>query len=108
MSKRMETIKRLAETDEYWKGYLDGMRHTREADAAEWGEYARLAEARLDRAEKPHRALFMSDKISMDEARVKASIERSAAAQAVLDSISAGDWDNERSPAPPTATKKRL
>lgn len=75
MSKRLEAIKRLAETDDYWKGYLDGMRRTREADAAEWGEYARLAEARLDRAEKPRRASFMSDKISMDEARARAMRE---------------------------------
>lgn len=78
MSKRMETIKRLAETDDYWKGYLDGMRRTREADTAEWGEYARLAEARLDRAEKPRRASFMSDKISMEEAREKVRVENAA------------------------------
>lgn len=49
MSKRMETIKRLAETDPYWRGYLDGMNRTREADASEYAEYARLLNARLDR-----------------------------------------------------------
>ena len=46
MSKRLETIKRLAETDDYWKGYLDGLNRTRERDNAEWAEYARLAMAR--------------------------------------------------------------
>ena len=50
MSKRLETIKRLAETDDYWKGYLDGLNRTREADAVEWREYARLMQARLARA----------------------------------------------------------
>ena len=49
MSKRLEMIKRLAETDDYWKGYLDGLNRTREADAVEWREYARLTQARLDR-----------------------------------------------------------
>ena len=50
MSRRLETIKRLAETDDYWKGYLDGLNRTREADAVEWREYARLMQARLARA----------------------------------------------------------
>ena len=49
MSKRIETIKRLAETDPYWKGYIDGLNRTREADATEYAEYARLMQARLDR-----------------------------------------------------------
>ena len=42
-------IKRLAETDDYWKGYLDGLNRTREADAVEWREYVRLMQARIDR-----------------------------------------------------------
>ena len=46
MSKRMEMIERLAETDDYWKGYLDGLNRTREVDDAEWREYARLTAAR--------------------------------------------------------------
>lgn len=50
MSKHLETIKRLAETDDYWKGYLDGLNRTREADAVEWREYARPTRARLARA----------------------------------------------------------
>ena len=50
MSKRIETIKRLAETDPYWKGYIDGLNRTREADATEYAEYARLMQARLARA----------------------------------------------------------
>ncbi|MDN5655651.1 MAG: hypothetical protein L0G46_11290 [Kocuria sp.] len=53
MSKRIETIKRLAETDPYWKGYIDGMDRTREADHAEYAEYARLVQARLDRTADP-------------------------------------------------------
>ena len=49
MRKPIETITRLAETDPYWKGYIDGMNRTREADATEYAEYARLMQACRDR-----------------------------------------------------------
>lgn len=45
-----------------------------EARSADFAEHARLIEARLDRANR--RASFMSDKISMDEAREKARLDR--------------------------------
>ena len=48
MNTRLDTIKRLAESDPYWRGYLDGMNHAHENDAAAH-EYARLMQARLDR-----------------------------------------------------------
>lgn len=34
MTDRLDTIKRLAQTDPYWKGYLDGMRVRHLTDAA--------------------------------------------------------------------------
>lgn len=54
MSTRLATIKRLAESDPYWRGYLDGLadRHAiRRAAVTDdaWREYARLTQARLDR-----------------------------------------------------------
>ena len=57
MSTRLSTIKRLAESDPYWRGYLDGLadRHAiRRAAATDdaWREYARLTQARLDRAKE--------------------------------------------------------
>ena len=58
MNARMETIRRLAESDPYWRGYLDGMadrhaiRRTEYTDDA-WREYARLTQARLDRNADP-------------------------------------------------------
>ena len=48
MSARMDTIKRLAESDPYWRGYLDGMTAAHH-DSSAAHEYARLAQARLDR-----------------------------------------------------------
>ena len=48
MSARMETIRRLAESDPYWRGYLDGMTAAHHDNSAAH-EYARLAQARLDR-----------------------------------------------------------
>ena len=54
MNARMETIRRLAESDPYWRAYLDGMidRHAIRRDEPReeaWSEYARLMQARLDR-----------------------------------------------------------
>ena len=54
MNARMETIRRLAESDPYWSAYLDGMidRHAIRRDEPReeaWSEYARLMQARLDR-----------------------------------------------------------
>src|SRR5699024_3902128 len=48
MSARMETIKRLAESDPYWRGYLDGMTAAHHDNSAAH-EYARLSQARIDR-----------------------------------------------------------
>ena len=48
MSTRMETIKRLAESDPYWRGYLDGMTAAHHDNSAAH-EYARLSQARIDR-----------------------------------------------------------
>ena len=87
MSTRLEMIKRLAVTDAYWAAYLDGMNdahHVGEVavQSADFAEHARLIEARLDRANR--RALFMADKLSMDEARLKVAEE----------------WDDDWSPTP--------
>lgn len=54
MNTRLDTIKRLAETDSYWAAYLDGMRDAhsvgRDDDrTAEYAEANRLLQARLDR-----------------------------------------------------------
>ena len=48
MNARMETIKRLAESDPYWRGYADGMTAAHHDNSAAH-EYARLAQARIDR-----------------------------------------------------------
>ena len=48
MNARMETIRRLAESDPYWRGYLDGMTAAHH-DVSAAHEYARLTQARLDR-----------------------------------------------------------
>ena len=48
MNARMETIRRLAESDPYWRGYLDGMTAAHHYDSAAH-EYARLSQARIDR-----------------------------------------------------------
>ena len=48
MTARMETIKRLAESDPYWRGYVDGMTAAHH-DSSAVHEYARLSQARLDR-----------------------------------------------------------
>ena len=48
MNARMETIKRLAESDPYWRGYLDGMTAAHHDNSAAH-EYARLTQARNDR-----------------------------------------------------------
>ena len=47
-----------------------------EARSADFAEHARLIEARLDRNSR--RASFMSDKISMDEARERVRVENAA------------------------------
>lgn len=54
MNARMDAIRRLAESDPYWRAYLDGMvdRHAIRRDEPReeaWSEYARLMQARLDR-----------------------------------------------------------
>ena len=48
MNARMETIRRLAESDPYWRGYLDGMTAAHH-DVSAAHEYARLTQARADR-----------------------------------------------------------
>lgn len=48
MNARMDTIKRLAESDPYWRGYLDGMTAAHH-DSSAAHEYARLAQARIAR-----------------------------------------------------------
>ena len=48
MNARMETIRRLAESDPYWRGYLDGMTAAHHDNSAAH-EYARLTQARIDR-----------------------------------------------------------
>ena len=48
MNARMETIRRLAESDPYWRGYLDGMTAAHH-DSSAAHEYARLSQARVDR-----------------------------------------------------------
>ena len=48
MSARMETIRRLAESDQYWRGYVDGMTAAHHDNSAAH-EYARLMQARADR-----------------------------------------------------------
>ena len=48
MNARMDTIRRLAESDPYWRGYLDGMTAAHHDNSAAH-EYARLAQARIDR-----------------------------------------------------------
>ena len=48
MNARMDTIKRLAESDPYWRGYLDGMTAAHHDNSAAH-EYARLSQARADR-----------------------------------------------------------
>ena len=48
MNARLETIRRLAESDPYWRGYVDGMTAAHHDDSAAH-EYARLAQARIDR-----------------------------------------------------------
>ena len=48
MNARMDTIKRLAESDPYWRGYLDGMTAAHH-DSSAAHEYARLSQARIDR-----------------------------------------------------------
>lgn len=98
MSSRLEMIKRLAVTDAYWAAYLDGMNdahHVGEgaAQSADFAEHARLLQARLARIhlsgnpdpDNPdtdpffgRRASFMSDKISMDEARERVRVENAA------------------------------
>ena len=48
MTARMETIRRLAESDPYWRGYVDGMTAAHHDNSAAH-EYARLTQARADR-----------------------------------------------------------
>ena len=48
MSARMDTIRRLAESDPYWRGYVDGMTAAHHDNSAAH-EYARLTQARIDR-----------------------------------------------------------
>ena len=48
MNARMETIRRLAESDPYWRGNRDGMTASHH-DNSVAHEYARLSQARLDR-----------------------------------------------------------
>lgn len=48
MNARMDTIKRLAESDPYWRGYVDGMTAAHH-DSSAAHECARLSQARIDR-----------------------------------------------------------
>ena len=48
MNARMDTIRRLAESDPYWRGYLDGMTAAHH-DSSAAHEYARLMQSRIAR-----------------------------------------------------------
>src|SRR5699024_8424913 len=95
MSKRLETIKRLAETDDYWKGYLDGLNRTREADAVEWREYARLMQARLARA--------VDDVADRSEFRPVDEVRARLRARRLDRSADTTDYDAEWTPRAPNA-----
>ena len=58
MNARMDTLRSLAETDPYYRGYLDGLfdKHGIRGtapDGAAWREYARLTQARIERNTDP-------------------------------------------------------
>ena len=106
MNARMDTIKRLAESDPYWRGYLDGMadgraiRNAAFTDDA-WREYARLTEARLARAvdDVADRSEFRS----LDEVRARLHARR-------LDrNTDTTDYDSEwrRDPPPDVIAAKK-
>ena len=57
MSARMDTIRRMAEHDPYWRGVRDALEdrygftsapQSNEPTAGEWREYARLMQARIN------------------------------------------------------------
>ena len=90
MNARMETLRSLAETDPYYRGYLDGMadKHGigREDDrTAELVEANRLLQARLARAVDD--AAQRSEFRSVDESRARLNARR-------------GNWDDDWSPTP--------
>ena len=90
MNTRLDTIKRLAETDSYWAAYLDGMRDAHavgRADdrTAELVEANRLLQARLARAVDD--AAQRSEFLSVDEARARLNARR-------------GNWDDDWTPTP--------
>ena len=89
MSTRFAAIERMAEQDPYWRGYLAGLNDTQAARPDRTGELeetVRLLQARIARTEPPHRASFIGDRLTMDEAREKAR------------RVNGGDWDAEWTP----------
>ena len=79
MNNRMDAIRRMAEHDPYWRGYLDGMRDAHavgRADdrTAELVEANRLLQARLARAVDD--AAQRSEFRSVDESRARLNARR--------------------------------
>ena len=85
MNARMDTIKRLAESDPYWRGYLDGMTAAHHDNSAAH-EYARLAQARLARAVDD--AAQRSEFHTVDEVRARLNERRARNADTT-------DYDSE-------------
>ena len=90
MNNRIEAIRRMAEHDPYWRGYLDGMRDAHavgRADdrTAELVEANRLLQARLARAVDD--AAQRSEFRSVDESRARLNARRA-------------NWDDDWSPTP--------
>ena len=98
MNNRMDAIRRMAEHDPYWRGYLDGMRDAHavgRADdrTAELVEANRLLQARLARAVDD--AAQRSEFRSVDEARARLNARRA-------------NWDDDWMPVPRTAARGRI
>ena len=79
MNARIDTIKRLAGSDPYWRGYLDGMRDAHSASraddhTAELVEANRLLQARLARAADD--VADRSEFRSVDEVRARLHARR--------------------------------
>lgn len=90
MNNRIEAIRRMAEHDPYWRGYLDGMRDAHAVGrahdrTAELVEANRLLQARLARAVDD--AAQRSEFHSVDESRARLNARR-------------GNWDDDWSPTP--------
>ena len=94
MNNRIDTIRRMAEHDPYWRGYLDGMRDAHavgRADdrTAELVEANRLLQARLARAVDD--AARRSEFRTVDEVRARLNERRDRDADPT-------DYDSEWTP----------